>query len=74
MDYKTLKETLTDYAQLKGKSFIWYDSPKMRALENATNVTKINTVWDWYKTFLPDTVYENFKLSTYGTYHYVDDI
>ena len=47
MDYKTLKETLTDYAQLKGKSFIWYDSPKMRALENATNVTKINTVWDW---------------------------
>ena len=74
MDYKTLKETLTDYAQLKGKSFIWYDSPKMRALEDATNVTKINTVWDWYKTFLPDTVYENFKLSTYGTYHYVDDI
>lgn len=74
MDYKTLQETLSDYAKLKGKSFIWYDSPKMRALENASDTTKINTVWDWYKAFLPDEVYENFKISTYGTYHYNDNM
>ena len=74
MDYKALQDTLSADAKASGKSFIWHDGQKMRKLEDAGDTTKINTVWDWYKTFLPDVVYENFKNSTFGTYHYTDDV
>ena len=74
MDYKALKDTLSAYAKASGKSFIWHDGQKMRALESASDVTKINTVWTWYKDFMPDIVWENFKVSTYGTYHYNDTV
>lgn len=73
-NYKTLLEMLSEYASVTQQSFIWFDAKGIRRLEDAGDVDKLNQVYEFYKEFLPDDVYEEFFHSSFGVFTYSDAI
>lgn len=71
-EHKNLLEILSDYAALKGKSFVWWNASAIRDLEAKTEVDKLNTVYSFYREFLPDQLYEEFFTSSFGAFFYDD--
>ena len=65
-EHKNLLEILSDYAALKGKSFVWWNASAIRDLEAKTEVDKLNTVYSFYREFLPDVLYEEFAKAMAG--------
>ena len=55
------------------KVILFYNASNIRDLEAKGDTTKLNTVYDFYKSLMPDALYTEFFNSSFGGITYSDE-